>query len=163
MIIDHVELINPYSEISFIFSSIIPTTGWSLLSTAISYFLTISVDLYWAFETRLYKHTYTLERFLTPLPSVLTVYTLFASVENFRNSVSSSFNRKKNKNVFFSFFILSFQQRRMTMELHKIKCDYNDKLLKRLVNNFNFSKSKENNDFFHWFYRFESFLCRKRC
>lgn len=37
----------------------------------------------------------------------------------------------------------------MTMELHKIKCDYNDKLLKRLVINFifhidkNFKKSRK--------------------
>lgn len=89
-------------------------------------------------------YPYTLERFITPLPTVLTVYTVFSSVENFQYSVSIFYilsRIHRNDGVIaliasIRFRLIFMKQKRMTMELHKIKCDHSDKHLKRLVSEY---------------------------
>lgn len=63
--------------------------GWSLLLTVISYFVCISVGLYWGFTTVYFQTSpFAFESFLSTVPHALSVYTMFYSVESYRQSVS---------------------------------------------------------------------------
>lgn len=63
-------------------------SGASLLVTVVSNYVCISVGLYWAFTIAHYRSSpFVFERFLGIISPVLTVCTLFHSVESFRLSV----------------------------------------------------------------------------
>lgn len=63
--------------------------GWSLLATVISYFVCISVGLYWTFAIYKFQLSpYVFEAFISMLSLALSICTLFHSVETFRLNVS---------------------------------------------------------------------------